>query len=128
VDGVDAMVKRFMTIREFSGRITPIDRLSYQRTYSLRIRSTTKAEGMVLWNGDQILVDDKRFDIDGIRTVVYSLVEAVRDRLYAELMLTDGDTVSTVDIGSLADNPVEMSEGWSFLDDTRNVFPVNGRR
>jgi hypothetical protein len=50
---------------------------------------------MVSWNGDQILVDDKRFDMDGIRTVVHGLVEAVRDRLYAELMLTDGDTVPT---------------------------------
>jgi hypothetical protein len=83
---------------------------------------------MVSWNSDQILVDDKRFDMDGIRTVIYGLVEAVRDRLYAELILTDGDTVPTVDVGSLADNPVETSEGWSFLNDTRNVFLVDGRR
>jgi hypothetical protein len=27
VHGVDAMVKRFMTIREFGGRVTPMDRL-----------------------------------------------------------------------------------------------------
>jgi hypothetical protein len=128
VDGVDKMVRRFMTIRAFGGRITPMDRLLHQRTYGLRIRSTTKAEGMVSWNGDQILVDDKRFDMDGIRTVVHGLVEAVRDRLYAELILTDGDTVPTVDVGLLADNPVETSEGWSFLNDTRNVFPVDGRR
>jgi hypothetical protein len=128
VDGVDEMVRRFMTIRAFGGKITPMDRLLHQRTYGLRIRSTTKAEGMVSWNSDQILVDNKRFDMDGIRTVVHGLVEAVRDRLYAELMLTDGDTVPTVDVGSLADNPVETSEGWSFLNDTRNVFPVDGRR
>jgi hypothetical protein len=128
VDGVDEMVRHFMTIRAFGGRITPMDRLLHQRTYGLRIRSTTKAEGMVSWNGDQILVDNKRFDMDGIRTVVHGLVEAVRDRLYAELMLTDGDTAPTVDVGSLVDNPVETSEGWSFLNDTRNVFPVDGRR
>jgi hypothetical protein len=130
VDGVDTMVKRFMTLRAFSGMITPMDRFLHQRTYGLRIRSTTKAEGMVSWNSNQILVDDKRFDMDGIRTVVHSLVEAVRDRLYAELMLMlmDGDIAPKVDIGSLADNPVETSEGWSFLNDTRNVFPVDGRR
>jgi hypothetical protein len=29
VDGVDAIVKRFMTIRHFGSRITPIDRLLY---------------------------------------------------------------------------------------------------
>jgi hypothetical protein len=27
IDGVDAIVKRFITIRDFSSRITPIDRL-----------------------------------------------------------------------------------------------------
>jgi hypothetical protein len=47
VDGVDAMVKRFMTIRDFGGRITPMDRLLHQRTYGMRIRYTTKAEGTV---------------------------------------------------------------------------------
>jgi hypothetical protein len=41
---------------------------------------------------------------------------------------TDSDTAPIVDIGSLVDNPVETSEGWSFLNDSRNVFPVDGRR
>jgi hypothetical protein len=128
VDGVDAIVKRFMTIRDFGGRITPMDRLLHQRTYGMRIRYTTKAEGMVSWNGKQVLIDDKKFDMDGIRTVVHGLAEAVRERLHVELMFADDDTVPAVDIGSLADNPAETSEGWSFLNDTRNVFLVDGRR
>ena len=33
-----------------------------------------------------------------------------------------------IQLATLADNPVEMSEGWSFLADTRNEFAVNGRR
>ena len=45
VEGVDASVKRFMTLRSFSGMISPMDRLLHQRTYGLRIRYTTKAEG-----------------------------------------------------------------------------------
>ena len=128
VDGVDAMVKRFMTIRDFGGRITPMDRLLHQRTYGMRIRYTTKAEGTVSWNSNQVLIDDKKFDMDGIRTVVHGLVEAVRERLHVGLMFAGDDTVPAVDIGSLADNPAETSEGWSFLNDTRNVFPVDGRR
>jgi hypothetical protein len=128
VDGVDAMVKRFMTIRDFGSRITPMDRLLHQRTYGMRIRYTTKAEGTVSWNGNQVLIDDKKFDMDGIRTVVHGLVEAVKERLHVELMFADDDTVPAVDIGSLLDNPAETSEGWSFLNDTRNVFPVDGRR
>jgi hypothetical protein len=34
----------------------------------------------------------------------------------------------TVDIGLLVDNPVETSEGWSLLNNSRNMFPVDGRR
>jgi hypothetical protein len=75
-----------------------------------------------------VLIDDKKFDIDGIRTVVHGLVEAVKERLHVELMFTDEDTVPVVDIGSLVDNPAETSEGWSFLNDTCNVFLVDGRR
>jgi hypothetical protein len=41
------MVKRFITIRDFSGRITPIDRLLHQYTYGIQIRYMTKAEGTV---------------------------------------------------------------------------------
>jgi hypothetical protein len=58
-----------------------------------------------------VLIDDKKFDIDGIRTVVYGLVEVVKERLYVELIFVDNDTVPVVDIGSLVDNPAETSEG-----------------
>ena len=75
-----------------------------------------------------MLIDDKKFDIDGIRTVVHSLVEAVRERLHVELMFADDDVAPAVDIGSLADNLAEMSKGWSFLNNTYNVFLVNSRR
>lgn len=49
--------------------------------------------------------------MDGIRIVVYGLVEVVKERLHIELMFADDDTVPVVDIGSLVDNPAETSEG-----------------
>jgi hypothetical protein len=58
-----------------------------------------------------VLINDKKFDIDGICTVVHSLVEAVKERLYVELMFVDEDIVPVVDIGSLVDNPAKTSEG-----------------
>ena len=75
-----------------------------------------------------MLIDDKKFDIDSIRIVVHGLVEAVKERLHIELMFIDEDIVPTVDISSLVDNPAEISKGWSFLNDTCNMFPVDGRR
>jgi hypothetical protein len=58
-----------------------------------------------------VLIDNKKFDIDGICIVVHGLVEAVKERLHVELMFADEDIVPAVDIGSLVDNPAETSEG-----------------
>lgn len=63
--------------------------------------------------------------MDSICTVVHGLVKVVRERLHIELIFTDDDIVPIVDIGSLVDNPAETSKGWSFLNDTCNVFLVN---
>jgi hypothetical protein len=57
------------------------------------------------------LINDKKFDINSIRTVVHSLVEAVKERLQVELMFVDEDTVPIVDIGSLVDNLAKTSKG-----------------
>jgi hypothetical protein len=88
-----------------------MDRLLHQHMYSMWIRYTIKAEGTVSWNGNQVLIDEKKFDIDGIHTVVHGLVKAVRERLHVELMFADDDTVPVVNIGSLVDNPAKTSEG-----------------
>jgi hypothetical protein len=58
-----------------------------------------------------VLINNKKFDIDSIHMVVHSLVEAVRERLHVKLIFADNSIVPTVDIGSLADNPAEMSKG-----------------
>jgi hypothetical protein len=58
-----------------------------------------------------VLINDKKFDIDGIHIVVHGLVKVVRERLHVELMFTDDDTVPVVDIGSLVDNLAKTSEG-----------------
>jgi hypothetical protein len=58
-----------------------------------------------------VLIDDKKFDIDGICIVVHGLVKAVKERLHVELMFADEDIVPVVDISLLVDNPAEISEG-----------------
>ena len=62
------------------------------------------------WNCNQVLIDDKKFDIDSIRIVVHGLVEVVKERLQVELMFVDKDIVPIVDIGSLVDNLAKTSE------------------
>jgi hypothetical protein len=125
VECVDALTKRFMTIRSFGGMISPMDRLLHQRAYGLRIRYTTKAEGRVSWNGSRILIDSTEFSMDDIRTVVHGLVETASKRLHEELLFVAKERAPELNICQLVDNPVETTEGWSFLDDTRNHFAVD---
>ncbi len=129
VDGVDKLVARFMTLRKFGGRISPMDRILRLRTYGLKIRMTTKAGGTVAWEGNNVLVNKIRFGMDDIRTVVHGLYETVRSRLQTELLFVDEvNTLPDFDIKSLADNAAELSEGWNFLHDSRNQFAVDGQR
>ena len=58
-----------------------------------------------------MLIDDKKFDIDGIYIVVHSLVEVVKERLQVELIFVDKDIVPIVDISSLVDNLAKISKG-----------------
>ncbi|KAL9628824.1 MAG: hypothetical protein Q9204_005638 [Flavoplaca sp. TL-2023a] len=127
VDGVDKLVQRFMTLREYGGRISPMDRILRMRTYGLKIRMTTKAGGTVSWNGDKVLVNKIEFSMDDVRTVVHGLNETVRNRLQDLLFVGDGQAeLPPLDIKKLCDNHAELSEGWSFLADSRNQFAVNG--
>jgi hypothetical protein len=57
------------------------------------------------------LIDNKKFDIDSICTVVHSLVKVVKERLHIKLMFADEDIVLVVDIGSLVDNLAKTSKG-----------------
>ena len=57
-----------------------------------------------------MLIDNKKFNIDGIRIVVYGLVKVVRERLHIELMFIDSDIAPIVNIGSLVDNLAKTSE------------------
>lgn len=128
VEGVDRLVQRFMTLREFGGRISPMDRILRTRTYGLKIRMTTKAGGTVAWEGNNVLVNKVRFGMDDIRSVVHGLFDTVRGRLKDLLFVDDTHQLPTVDIKSLADNAAEMSEDWNFLQDGRNQWSVNGER
>ncbi len=106
-----------------------MDRILRTRTYGLKIRMTTKASGTVAWEGQNVLVSRIRFSMDDIRTVVHGLYDTVNARLRKDLLfVSDGHPLPVLDITKLADNAAELSEGWGFLRDSRNKFPIDGER
>lgn len=134
VQGVDALTRRFMTLREFGGKISPMDRLYYQRTYGMKIRFTTKAEGRVTWQGEQLCIDNVSFSMDDVRSVVHGLVESMQQELVRDLLIlppNDGqdwkpEILPRISIEKLFDNPAELTAGWSWLQDARTEWTVGG--
>lgn len=135
VSGVSALTERFMTMREYGGMIGPMDRLYRQRSYGLKIRYTTKATGRIGWQGEQLLIDNVSFGLDDVRSVVHGLVETVGSGLTRDLLSMEGggshdwkpDGLPTISMERLFDNPAELSAGWSFLQDARTEWAVDGR-
>ena len=128
---VKQMVHDFMTLTTYSGMPSPIDRILHMRTYGMKIRYTTKADARISWRGETICIDKISFTMDDVRTVVHGLNGHVREGLVTGLMMLeeDGNTqLPELDLGKLFDNAAEMTEGWSFLSDTRNVWAVEGER
>jgi hypothetical protein len=132
---IGKMVKRFMTMANGKRDPTPMQWIFQARSYGFKIRYTTTAEGCIQWIGDTILYQQIRFSMAEVRTMVHGLVREAREVLFKDLMLVDMDSqgqvdstqVPGIDWDNMVDNPTENRVGWSFLDDERNRFEVDGK-
>ena len=131
-DLVKEMANGFMTLTSYGGNPSPMDWLLRLRTYGMKIRFTTNADGVVEWVGDTLLYGHIKFSMAGLRSMIHGLVETTRMELRKELLLLDVDEdgrvadgatqVPVIEWDSLVDNPAEMRSGWNFFKDKRNTF------
>lgn len=145
-------VESFMTMTDFGGQPSPINTIYTQKMYGMKIRYTTNAEGQTGWTGknnDVIMVRKIQFSMDQIRSVIFGLLNTARQRLAEELLFMsaarqgeDGDGADNpqntwdwhpdglprIHLDQISDNQSVLDEGWSFLNDSRNKWPVDGRR
>lgn len=75
------MAQRFMTLTEFQGMPTPMNRILHQKTFGMKIRFTEKAGGKVYWQGDNVLIGTAAISIQDIQKVVHGIVGTARKRL-----------------------------------------------
>jgi RecQ family ATP-dependent DNA helicase len=131
---VRQLTHQFMTISHNGRDPSPMEWIFKARSYGFKIRYTTTADGCIQWIGDTVLYQQIRFDMSQVQSMVHGLVEEARDILYSKLMKVDMDAEQQVDPqqvppiywDSMVDNPSESRVGWSFLDDERNKFDVDG--
>ena len=133
---VQEMTQRFMTIVDFGGQPTPMSWLLQSRSYGMKIRYTTNAEGVIDWQGDRLLFGHVRFSISQLRGWIHGMVQATRVQLRRGLLLLDVDDdgkiqegatpLPPIQWGELFDDARESEVGWSFLKDPRSKWDVNG--
>jgi len=99
----------------------------------MKIRYNTTAEGVMEWEGNQVLYQGIRFNMEQLRGMIHGLVEEARRDLMELMMLkmnVEGEVegqLPPIDWERLSDNPSEEKVGWSFLKDVQNKFAVDGK-
>jgi superfamily II DNA helicase RecQ len=130
---VRKMVDRFMGLEGGRREPTPMDWIISKRSYGMRIRFTTTANGTVQWIGDKIIYKSIEFNMTQLRIMVHTVIANARMELMRDLMMIPLDDVGDINEGqvpsidwpALRDNMAENKVGWSFLDDIRNPFSVD---
>ena len=129
-------IVQFMTMAEFGGRFGPMQTIYTQKMYGMKIRSTTNAPGQIAWTGanqDVVVVRKIQFSMDQMRSVVHGLVDTARRRLVQELLFMipgvaqwRAEDMPRFDMARIVDNHSVGDEGYSFVHDARNAWPVDG--
>jgi superfamily II DNA helicase RecQ/uncharacterized C2H2 Zn-finger protein len=134
-DIVRRKVQRYMTLVTDQSKPTPMDWIYESRSYGFRIRYTTTAEGSIDWEGDRISYQKIKFGMTQLRDMVGGLVEEAKRDLMELMMIpkrADGEFeeghIPALRVDKLEDDCSEDKVGWSFLDDPRNRWSVNGKR
>ena len=69
-----------------------------------------------------------QFTIQELREMVYKLIRESREILFHNLMLVQCEKeIPKIPWSSLRDNPRNEEVGWSYLEDERNSWPVEGQ-
>ncbi|KAJ5860055.1 uncharacterized protein N7529_007365 [Penicillium soppii] len=120
---VTEMVSQFMV----RGTNSPMQWLLDLRTYGLKIHYNSTATGHVGWmNQDQLLYQQYSFTMGDFRGFTHGLVSSTRQILHEELLFSQASSVPSIPWQAMFDDPTETAHGWSFLKDTRTVWPVAG--
>src|SRR5450432_111109 len=116
-DIVRRRVRKFIMLVSDKGRPIPMDWIYDCWTYRMKIRYNTTVEGVMEWEGNQVLYQGIRFNIEQLRGMIYGLVEEARRDLIELMMLkmnVEGEVegqLPPIDWERLSDNPSEEKVG-----------------
>ncbi|KAL5370899.1 hypothetical protein DPSP01_014610 [Paraphaeosphaeria sporulosa] len=119
------MADRFMTLSDFKGTPSPMNRMLRLRTLTRTLAKRRNTPSTMSWDGDRLLVDKQSFSLADLWSMVKGLYETVRLQLLKDVLLLDLDERDEVwprstmlpplSLDKLVDQPAELATGWSFL-------------
>ena len=122
-------VKKMMDAFMVRGTASPMQWMLDLRAYGMKVSFNTTSQGHVGWrNGDVLQYKDIHFSMAQFRGMVDQLQRTTRKQLMEIMFASDEQDVPAVPWKDLFDDPSNDSDGWSFVDDTRTPWPVDGRR
>ncbi|KAI7592076.1 hypothetical protein KC316_g2508 [Hortaea werneckii] len=122
-------VKKMKDAFMVRGTASPMQWMLDLRAYCMKVSLNTTSQGHVGWrNGDVLRYKDIHFSMAQFRGMVDQFQRTTRTQLMEIRFASDEQDVPAVPWKDLFDNPSNDSDGWSFVDDTRTPWPVDGRR
>jgi superfamily II DNA helicase RecQ len=116
------MILRFMTTME----PTPMKWMMDARTYGMKIRYSTTAEGLIEWQGDRITYQHRRFTMDQFRETVHGIVNRAWEHLMQDvLLLPSHHPLPPIAWDTMEDHATEDQPRWYFARDPRNAWAVD---
>jgi RecQ family ATP-dependent DNA helicase len=124
---VQRSVHRFMVIDQ----PVPMSRIYHIRTYGLKIRYSTTADGCVDWTGQgqqsQLSCNGIEFTKEQFQAMVRGVLYDCRRNLMEDILLLrkeeDQTILPSIMWDELRDNPSCDTLGWNFTHDKRNSWP-----
>jgi len=130
---VRGKVRRFMVLvpEAEDAEPTPMDWIYDTRSYGLKIRYTTTANGSISWQGDEVTFKKLRLSMNQLSDGLHTLLEETRS-LLAKLTMVDEDgaeglaRLPRIKWSNLEDDHSNDQIGYSFMQDDRNTWLQEG--
>ncbi|MDB5910917.1 MAG: hypothetical protein JWP34_5031, partial [Massilia sp.] len=120
---VRAKVQRFMVLVSSKSEPSPVDWIFDARTYGLKIRYTTAANGSIDWQGDQVTYQRIKMTMSQLADMLHGLVDEAKVQLGQLVMADDWPAIPWT---LVEDDHSEDRVGYSFLQDDRNTWVCKG--
>lgn len=119
------MMNQFM----LRGTFSPLEYMLDIRSYGLKVHYSTTAEGYINWiSHDELSYQHLTFSLGDLRACVHGLTSATAQILLDELLLCEESQVPSIPWDSIKEDPNQSAARYSFLQDPRTKWPVDGEQ